>query len=234
MVTAGHPINQAAFDLWERTFTDQDDVLMPLIYPSIREDAILFIGLNPSFNEKWFVTIFRGLGLQGVDPLAFYHWRNRADFDWAVALKIERLGRNQYPYFNKFKDIAKHANSEWEHLDLFFYRETSQEQFKQRVYHKKRLSEFGQHQVELAKTLITQSKPKVIVVANAFASSLFQNLFPDVRFDERCGYHHTPIEGRAIPTFFSSMLTGGRAMDVGSYERLRWHVKQAVNSCATG
>src|SRR4051812_33633762 len=93
MATTGHSINQRILDLWERTFTDQDDVLMPLIYPSIKDDAILFVGLNPSFNQKWFASIFRGLGLQGVDPLAFYHWGNRESFDLKVALEIERLGK---------------------------------------------------------------------------------------------------------------------------------------------
>jgi hypothetical protein len=214
--------------LWQQTFKDEDDVLMPLFYPSLKEDAILFVGLNPSFSKKGYSSLLRGTAFSNLELQVFYHWRNRESFDLDMELAIEQIGRNNYPYFKKFKDIASHANLDWEHIDLFFYRETSQTQFKQKIYNGQLLMDFGQKQLELSKMLILEAKPRVIVVANAFASSLFQQQFPDVKFDERYGYHRTLLEDRAVPTFFASMLTGRRAMDVYSYQRLRWHIKQAV------
>ena len=227
-MTIGHSINQKTLHLWHQTFKDDDDVLLPLLYPSLKEDAILFVGLNPSFSQRGYSSLLRGTAFSNLEPAAFYHWRNRESFDLAIALAIEQIGKNSYPYFNKFKDIAAHANLEWEHIDLFFYRETSQTQFKRRIYSGSHLTDFGQNQLELSKMLILESKPRVIVVANAFASSLFQKQFSDVKFDEKHGYHRVSLEGRSVPTFFASMLTGQRAMDVYSYQRLRWHIKQAV------
>jgi hypothetical protein len=227
-MTIGHSINQKILDLWQQTFNPDDEVLLPLLYPAIKEDAILFVGLNPSFSQRGYNSLLRGTALSNLDPSAFYHWRNRENFDLEIDLTIGQIGKNNYPYFKKFKDIAAYANLEWEHIDLFFYRETSQTQFKKKIYDGKRLTNFGEKQLELSRMLILEAKPRVIVVANAFASSLFQKQFPDVEFDEKHGYHKTLLEGRSVSTFFASMLTGQRAMDVYFYQRLRWHIKQAV------
>jgi hypothetical protein len=227
-MSAGHSINQKILDLWQQTFNPEDDVLQPLLYASLKEDAILFVGLNPSFSQRGYNSLLRGTAFSNLDPSAFYHWRNRENFDLVIEHAIEQIGKNNYPYFKKFKDIAVYANLEWEHVDLFFYRETSQTQFKKKIYDGQRLTNFGEKQLELSRMLIIEAKPRVIVVANAFASSLFQKQFPDVEFDEKHGYHRTLIEGRPVPTFCASMLTGQRAMDVYSYQRLRWHIKQAV------
>ncbi len=227
-MTTGNFINQKILDLWQQTFKPEDDVLLPLFYPSLKEDAILFVGLNPSFSQRGYTSLLRGTAFSNLDPSAFYHWRNRDGFEVEIELAIGQIGKNNYPYFKKFKDIAAHANLEWEHIDLFFYRETSQTQFKKKIYDGRHLTSFGEKQLELSRMLILGAKPKVIVVANAFASSLFQKQFPNVEFDEKHGYHRALLEGRSVPTFFSSMLTGQRAMDIYSYQRLRWHIKQAV------
>lgn len=227
MVTR-HSINQKALDLWEQTFKPEEDVLLPLFYPCLKEDAILFVGLNPSFSQKGYNSLLRGTAFSHINSLTFYHWRNRENFDLDIELTIGQVSKSNYPYFKKFIDFAAYVNLEWEHVDLFFYRETSQTQFKRRIYDGKHLTTFGEKQLELSRTLILEAKPRVIVVANAFASSLFQRQFLGVEFDEKHGYHRTLLESRSVPTFFASMLTGQRAMDVYSYQRLRWHIKQAV------
>ena len=38
----------------------------------------------------------------------------------------------------------------------------------------------------------------------------------------------TYLFNKSIPMFFSGMLSGQRALDIGSYERLIWHIKFAV------
>jgi hypothetical protein len=48
---------------------------------------------------------------------------------------------------------------------------------------------------------MSQAEPKVIVVVNALASSLFEELY-NPEFDERHGYHRTQIGERVITTFF--------------------------------
>ncbi|MDQ3685200.1 MAG: hypothetical protein M3430_06295 [Acidobacteriota bacterium] len=207
-MTIGHSINQKILHLWQQTFKDEDDVLLPIFYPSLKEDAILFVGLNPSFSPKGYSSFLRGTAFSNLEPLMFYHWRNRERFDLEISFAIDQIERDNYSYFNKFKDIAAYANLEWEHINLFFYRETIQEQFVQRIYPRSRLTDFAQKQLELSKILILEAKPRVIVAANSFASSLFQKQFPDMQFDEKHGYHRVLFEGRAVPTFFSSRLTG--------------------------
>jgi hypothetical protein len=77
----------------------------------------------------------------------FYHWRNRERFDLESSFAIDQIERDKHLYFKKFKDIAAHANLEWEHINLFFYRETIQEQFVQRIYPRSRLTDFAQKQL---------------------------------------------------------------------------------------
>lgn len=227
-MTNGHSINSKSLHLWQQTFKDDDDVLLPLLYPNLRKGAILFVGLNPSFSQRGYSSLLRSTKFSSLEPSSFYHWRNRENLDLETALEVEQIGRDNYPYFNKFKDIAAYINLDWEHIDLFFYRETSQAQFKQRIYAGSNLSAFGQSQLDLSKQLVLEAEPRVIVVANAFASSLFLKQFPDAKFDEDCGYHRIQLKNRSVPTFLASMLTGQRAMDNYSYQRLRWHIGQAV------
>jgi hypothetical protein len=86
---------------------------------------------------------------------------------------------------------------------------------------------FVRSQLELSKQLIVGVKPRVIVVANAFASEVFAKQF-STEFDENVGYHKTQLMGKSVPTFLGSMLTGQRAMDVYSYQRLKWQIKQVL------
>jgi hypothetical protein len=233
-MTLGHSINSKSLDLWQKTFKDDEDVLLPLLYSSLKREVILFIGLNPSFSQKGYGSLLRNSQFFNLDPSSFYYWRNRKNIDLKIALQVEQFAKDNYPYFNKFKDIAAHINLEWEHIDLFFFRETSQAQFKERIYLGRHLSDFGQSQLELSKQLIVEADPRVIVVANAFASSLFLKQFPNMKFDEKRGYHQTFFENRSVPTFLASMLTGQRAMDNYSYQRLRWHIKQAMEDNKVG
>ena len=48
----------------------------------------------------------------------------------------------------------------------------------------------------------------------------------DFQFDEKLGTHKiiNNLELENTPVFFTSMLTGHRAIDNGSFERLKWHI----------
>ena len=43
------------------------------------------------------------------------------------------------------------------------------------------------------------------------------------------GCHIGNIDGRSVPIFLVSMLSGQRALDVYSYQRLKWHIKRVLN-----
>ncbi len=120
-MTLGHSVNSKSLDLWQQTFKDDEDVLLPLLYSSLKQEAILFIGLNPSFSQKGYGSLLRNTQFFNLDPSSFYHWRNRKNIDLEIALQVEQFAKDNYPYFNKFKGIAAHTNLEWEHIDLFFF-----------------------------------------------------------------------------------------------------------------
>ena len=125
--------------------------------------------------------------------------------------------------------MSKELNLEWEHIDLFFVHETNQKNLEAQVLNKSRkINEFGKRQIEISKEIISLIEPQIVVVANAFASDIFQQEFACV-FDDKAGCHFFDVNGKSIPVFFTSMLTGQRALDKGSFIRLKWHIKKIAN-----
>lgn len=178
----------------------------PYLYPDeLIKDSILFVGINPSFNEE--------------------------------DLKITNYGKNNeentITYFRKFNDIAKHCNVEWSHLDLLFFRETKQEKIYEIIKSKNGL-DFIWEQLKISKQLIQICQPKIIVVCNTLARTFLgkdkrngQNVWLDFDFkwNEQLGTYLM----NETPIFFSGMLSGQRALDLGSYERLKWHIKMVLS-----
>lgn len=221
-------INLAAINIWEKTFSDSDDVYMPQVYGEIQKHSLLFIGLNPSFSVNGFRSIFRETKFSTLNPTDYYHWGNKANYSIEVAKEIERLARDKYPYYRKFKELSHDTAMTWEYIDLFFHRETNQNQFKQKIYPGNRLTDFGERQIELSILLLNEIAPEIIVVANALASQLFVKRF-GAKFNDNLGYHLTTLNGNKLtPTFLAGMFTGQRAMDVYSYQRLCWQVRTAA------
>ncbi|HAV57971.1 MAG: hypothetical protein A2003_13365 [Acinetobacter sp. GWC1_38_13] len=245
-------INKEILKLWAQLNEDGGDDLTircPLFYTSnlgVKKNTILFVGLNPSYNES-----FLKLNASQLIPL-FNDWRKIDDdnikqiieFDNSLK-KIDKITlKTKYSYFQKFQDIVEYLKRnrkhnellEWEHLDLFLIRITSQAKFKDLIYEKddqKILNSFAKEQIKLFKILIDLIKPKLIVVANAYASKIFkEEIYKNsISFDNENGYHLIRLEEcREIPVFFSSMLTGQRALDNHSFERLCWHIDKALNN----
>lgn len=168
--------------------------------------SILFIGINPSYSEK----------KTKVQESFFYSNHQQEEV---------------HQYFKKFQDIAEKTEVEWSHLDLLYIRQTDQKIVKS-IFSDSIGHEFLNKQLAISKFIIEQSKPKVIVVSNAYARDLFLTECGfTTKFDDTIGTHKVVnndyLEG--IPVFFTSMLTGQRALDNGSYDRLVWHIKQVLN-----
>lgn len=200
-------IDQELQSIWQnenyKAFTHR-----PFMYhEEILEDAILFIGINPAYNKE---------------------------HEAITSYKLQQ-GDNELTYFRKMGKIAEYAKHTWTHLDLFYFRETNQ-----KWVHKFLKEEHGigflWGQLQLTRQLIEKATPKVIVVSNALASyfmGLYKNekaeeekdrhiwMGLDFEFDETIGTHRW----NNTPVFFTSMLSGQRALDRGSYERLKWHVQ---------
>jgi len=116
-----------------------------------------------------------------------------------------------------------------------FLRETSQKKIES-IYDQKNGPEFIYDQLLVSKEIIELSKPKIIIVNNSLSRKYLGfektnniNVWIgfDFIFDEKIGTYKV-INNEKLentPIFFTSMLTGQRALDKGSYERLLWHIK---------
>ena len=237
----------------------------PLLLSEFNKGGILFIGLNPSLSEDGVKKI---LEEAKKPPLSkeFNFIKDVKSFEWwpkekreqqhdeliqmcNELIEFEKIAKKKYDkYFGKLKEISKYVfgdENKWEHIDLFFYRTTSQDDLKKCINYKEKtskgkiqsvsLDKFGKDQLEISLGLIDKINPKVIVVANALSSKIiryFEEVKEDIKIDdsnfEKEGFHRVELSNSKIPIFFTSMLSGQRALDLGSFERLKWQIKKAV------
>jgi hypothetical protein len=164
------------------------------------KNALLFIGINPSSAK------------------------DQVEYD---SYYLDQKN-NSHQYFKKFEDIANKCKMEWTHLDLLFFRETNQNYIDE-IFQMEHGVSFIWDQLQISDKLIRKSEPKIIVVCNTKARTFLgkdkhnnQNIWLDYEFklDENIGTYLW----NDIPVFFSGMLSGQRALDIGSYERLIWHI----------
>jgi hypothetical protein len=197
----------------------------PIAPKYVKKDSLLFIGINPSFRNGAEI-------LETEKPIGFYE----------LNTSIEKIN---IPYFEKFKDIASYCKTDWTHLDLFFIRESKQKLIDNLTFDK---IPFLSKQLDISFEIIENAQPKLIVVPNALASEFFGKMkkrhyafdkiwkgheffFEDNEccnkkrtFDDSIGTYRIFIGGKSVPILFSSMLSGQRALDIGSYERLKWQI----------
>ena len=199
----------------------------PLLPKTVKKNAILFIGINPAFSKNRKQEIIN-------KEIEFYPFISDDEADII--------------YFKKFKEIASYCNnSEWTHLDLFFLRETNQEVI-ERLCHGKYI-DFLQEQLEITFEIINRIDPKIIVVSNSLGSEFFgkkkqkhlvefsdrkiwkgYNLDFEKDFNKEIGTYTIRIGEKETPIIFSGMLSGQRALDLGSLERLKWQIKMILDS----
>lgn len=227
-------INQKIVALWNKHFTGNTDVYAPLFYDELHKDRLVFVGMNPSFSARGFRTILKDTEYADTDMVSFFKWQNISSNPSLIddCIKMENYAYQNYSqYFGRPIEIAKKVGLEWQHIDLFLYKETSQSDFMNRVRSKGVLNEFGMDQIKLFEEILVQIEPRCVVVTNATASEILREYIKDdLSWDAERGFHWFTRGGKKIPMFFTSMLSGQRALDRWSYERLVWHIGEAVKS----
>jgi hypothetical protein len=208
--------------IWENEEFRENEVLKEVIKRGVvlqnemSTKSILFVGINPSFNRG------QGVSNNNFNDVndGFYN-NNDGHID-------------KNPYFRKFIDISEKLKLDWAHTDLLFFRETNQK-YVNLLLKKATGKKFIQAQLQISKQIIIQSKPKVIIVSNSLARDIMGTAKDhymgfEIVFDSEMGTHKiiNQVELENIPIFFTSMLTGQRALDKGSYARLIWHIKYAL------
>lgn len=188
------------------------DLPKKFVHPKeVTRNVLLFIGINPSGQPGYEKSI--------------------------IEYPLE-LDAPEHPYFKKMHQIAEECKVPWTHLDLLNHVGTDQKLI-YTFYAKPNGVEYIWRQLQLAEQIIRDSDPKVIVVSNALAGTfLGKDKAPmaaetkrnewlnfDMKFNDELG---TYVWEERTPIFFSGMLTGQRALDKGSLERLIWHIKKAL------
>ncbi|MDQ7960394.1 hypothetical protein [Flavobacterium lindanitolerans] len=199
--------------IWNDAKIDNTDLIDRgyVVHDEIIKNAILFIGINPSYPKE--------------NPAPGNHFVNHDE--------NEKL----YAYFKKFQKIATETKQSWSHLDLLYFRETKQKYIWDLLKENNGGGcDFVYKQLMLSKEMIFKAKPKIIVVSNTLARHFmgFEKsedrkngvwMDFDCSFDNDLGTHRlTNTELKGTPIFFTSMLTGQRALDKGSFKRLAWHI----------
>lgn len=202
-------VNHDVIELWRRQFIGDKNVRMPLVYPTLNKKAeLLFVGLNPSFGKHW--PHLKESEIKDIDPEQAFLWENfvqgnRFNADLKTAAKEQELAKAKHRYFSLYRDIARDLEVRWEHVDLFFYRQTDQTDLKAVISDDdtfRHLNDFGRRQLELSKQLICYFQPKVIVVANSAAGEIFESEF-EVTFNKAQDRYLTRLNGTSVPTFLT-------------------------------
>lgn len=189
------------------------------IEEEVAKDSLLFISMNPSFTEdSWNNGTEKGIN--STYKIPSYNAPNTNDFFQAINKFYGGLGDNTPP-------LAHH--------DLLFIRETAQKvvlKWKDKL--EKNNHDFFSKQLDLSKKIIEDSMPRLIVVLNAGSRVLFKKLFENEQcnpfFNKDIGAYIYQIGKKNTPVLFSGMLSGQRALDLGSRESLCWHIRFILNN----
>lgn len=224
-------INNNLKDLWALHFKSTQKVYSPIQYQNPPHNALVFVGLNPSFSSKGWVSILKRSDLKDLKPEEFFEWPTPNNFDIKVAHELESLALNHYPFFAPHRALAEAIQMPWVHFDLFAYRETKQEKVRPLILEDKngiKLSQFGRDQFDIFQELLILARPAAVIVINALASQIYFEIRKPV-FEPTLGYYRDKFFLQdQVPVFFSGMLTGGRALDRFSRDRLFWQVAHAL------
>lgn len=225
-----HLFNAKISNIWTDFSHIEQTRKAPLFFHELRQRGLIFIGLNPSDTIRA-NSCLRGSPYQNINPLTYFDWsvvEERATVENLVEIHLRSV--QYYSYFNRMREIAESAQTDWDHVDVFAYRNRNQKEIERLVYSQdENVRLFFARQGALFRSVLRYVNPMCIVVVNAFASKLIREWYTPA-WNEGRGCHFMAVSGgRMVPIFFSGMLSGQRALDTGSFERLSWHVRSIIS-----
>ncbi len=239
-------INEKIVKIWN-DFPDSHNGRAPLFYGDFSEKEFLSIGLNPSFSMERFLNnaVRKVTGDNNLNAEDFFRWDNaKKHLNEFIkkSLEIDNMARNSYPFHLALTEIAEKIGFKvnYEFVDMFLLRETSQGNLEPYICENNecnnspKLNDFGKKQFDLLLEIIQTINPKIILVVNALASKIFKNeLSSSLRWEEEIGTYVLTMKNAKrnvnCPVFLSGMLSGQRALDIFSKERLIWHMKKVLH-----
>jgi hypothetical protein len=203
------------------------------------KDGLLFLGVGASFFDGCEETCNKK-----YHPVQYETYKGRIGED-------EKKG---YNYYKPMIKLAKKTgfDNNWSNIDITLFRETNQS-ILESFFQNSSLANIMQEQLNLATRMIKDVEPKIIIASNTLVRKIFcleifqergEKKFKSEVKSEFCfdtsksviKKYGTPLisaprssyTGKALkktPIFFTSMLSGQRALDLGSFDRLIWHIK---------
>lgn len=204
--------------LWQEFSQEEYCEFSPYSIAEIPDDGLVFVGINPSLTAK----VKERLIKKNDTQCEFHKLTYDVDID--------------YRYYKKFFDVAEKTELSWGHIDILYNRETNQKNVA-KLLKTERGKDFIYKQCLISKIvldkIIDEKNPRIFVINNTLARDLLGEYHiqkPTTKSNHWIGYDFVWNEtlGTYIyknnAFFFTSMLTGQRALDKGSYKRLIWHI----------
>ncbi|WP_036223057.1 hypothetical protein [Mesoaciditoga lauensis] len=240
-------INERIVKIWN-DFPDSHNGRAPLFYGDFSEKEFLSIGLNPSFSKERFLNnAIKEVTGDSIDAEEFFKWddvKKHLDEFIKKSLEIDEMAKNSkgnkskaYAFYRPLIKITDEIGfkGNYEFVDMFLLRETDHKKLVKYICAHKcgsdspELNDFGKRQFDLLVEIIQTINSKIILVANALASKIFKNeLSSSLKWKEEIGTYVLTMNINC-PVFFSGMISGQRALDLFSKERLIWHMKKVLH-----
>lgn len=230
-------LNDKISDLWNRfsfAFTDLDCKKcmerVPNYYLKPTPNKILFIGLNPAFQDN-----NKNINFSFTPPFSGERMNEIAVDNENSKTK----GKSNYyaKFYNVLHDISDELINEgssqkkFEHCDMFLMRETNSKIVKQMVEKKEGgLNQFGLEQIDVLKSYIEDAKPSIIIVPNAMSADYYQKyVLENQSINKEKGVYYTEINKRKVPTILCGSWQYGR-LDRFTKEIILNHIKRIIKS----
>ncbi len=214
--------NDRLDSIWRKNFSAKPSVLAPLYYDKLRRDSLLFIGLNPSFNEQNISSFIRSCHPERDPcPRVQFSWKIDQPFDRSICLEEQRYSKKAYKkYYGLHDKIA--GDVEWEQLDIFRFRESKKAALKDvRTQHKG----FDEESQDLFVEVFCSLQPKLVVVINAEAVKLISNRLRVQSISANTDQDVIWCGERPIPAVFSGQHL---YMAAPNLNLLIWHANRLV------
>lgn len=160
----------------------------------------------------------------------------RREKGWHVHIVL--LG-NRWKLFRRIKnEVVAPLGVDFQHIDMFPIRETNQKIMLGMVQRKRKnkdkrlnLNSFGNALNQVFIEMLNYVSPDYLMINNAGASHMLLAHFgvdTETGIDDETGCYFINISNKEIPVLCSGMLSGQRALDICTRERLFWHLGNLI------
>ena len=226
-ISASNKYNARISHLWTRLFQSavvgQTQTKIKMLAPCFcvpeADPDICVVGMNPSHSKRYLKEAKRS-ALESITEL------NAETITSLIELQIE--AHKDHPYFKAIKNFLAEIDDTLKacFCDLYPIRHTSQSELMRFIDDPKStvlMNELDQAIFDL----FFETNASMIVICNAEASRRFRKLMNSNLSPTKCRAEDRLRTSHAkIPVFYSSMLSGQRAMDEFSRERLGSSIRQ--------